>query len=94
MALDRPSHALDSRCSDYDVLSAAHKHSISGLVAEYIVAIDVTRPGFPADACLFAPRSLALRLVPSASSSPIDTLSWLWIDPAMLLILDAPIMTS
>ena len=27
-------------------------NSISGLVAEYIVAIDVTRARFPADACL------------------------------------------
>ena len=27
--------------------------SISGLVAEYIVAIDVTRLRFPADACVF-----------------------------------------
>ena len=28
------------------------EHSISGLVVEYIVAIDVTRVRFPADACL------------------------------------------
>jgi hypothetical protein len=28
------------------------EYSISGLVVEYIVAIDVTRVRFPADACL------------------------------------------
>ena len=93
-ALDRPSQSLESRCSEYDVLSAARKHSISGLVAEYIVAIDVTWARFPADACLLAPRSLALRLVRSASSSAIDTVSWLWRDPAILLILGALLMTS
>ena len=49
-ALDRPSHSLESRCSEYDVLTAVRKHSISGLVAEYIVAIDVTWAPFPADA--------------------------------------------
>ena len=49
-ALDRPSHSLESRCSEYDVLTAVRKHSISGLVAEYIIAIDVTRAPFPADA--------------------------------------------
>ena len=48
-ALDRPSQSLESRCSEYDVLSAAREHSISGLVAEYIVAIDVTRARRPAD---------------------------------------------
>ena len=50
MALDRPRHSLESRCADADVLTAARKDSISGLVAEYIVAIDVTRARFPADA--------------------------------------------
>ena len=32
------------------VMTSARKHSISGLVAEYIVAIDVTQARFPADA--------------------------------------------
>ena len=50
MALDRPRHALESRCADADVLTAARKDSISGLGAEYMVAMDVTGAGFPADA--------------------------------------------
>ena len=33
-------------------------HSISGLVAEYIVAIDVTRVRFPADAFLLSQKFL------------------------------------
>ena len=37
--------------------------SISGLVAEYIVAIDVTRVRFPADACLGSMGSLRLAIV-------------------------------
>ena len=44
---------------------ALHAQSISGLVAEYIVAIDVTRVRFPADAYAFcrkrAPRWRVLR---------------------------------
>ena len=34
----------------------AYFSSISGLVVEYIVAIDVTRVRFPADACVVAVR--------------------------------------
>ena len=36
---------------------------ISGLVVEYIVAIDVTRVRFPADACLGSMGSLRLAIV-------------------------------
>ena len=35
-------------------------HSISGLVAEYIVAIDVTRVRFPADALLWQRQASAI----------------------------------
>ena len=38
------------RAVGHTVMTSAHKHSVSGLVAEYIVAIDVTRARFPADA--------------------------------------------
>ena len=40
--------------------------SISGLVAEYIVAIDVTRVRFPADAFLFSLLRFALNSVASS----------------------------
>ena len=42
-------------------LAAALVHRISGLVVEYIVAIDVTRARFPADALLGAGSSAVLR---------------------------------
>ena len=38
------------RAVGHIVMTSAHMHNISGLVAEYFVAIDVTRAGFPADA--------------------------------------------
>ena len=38
------------RAVGHTVMTSVQKHSISGLVAEYIVAIDVTRARFPADA--------------------------------------------
>ena len=37
----------------YRFIHDARIHSISGLVVEYVVAIDVTRVRFPADAYLF-----------------------------------------
>ena len=37
------------------VLAGVEDSSISGLVVEYIVAIDVTRVRFPADALIFVP---------------------------------------
>ncbi len=38
------------RAVEHIVMTSVHKHSISGLVAEYIVAIDVTRARLRADA--------------------------------------------
>ena len=58
---------------DVQGFSISHSHqkslsSISGLVVEYIVAMDVTRVRFPADACSAGPcRSGGLcRLVPAS----------------------------
>ena len=51
-------------------LAAALVHRISGLVAEYIVAIDVTRAQFPADALLGAGRKARPRRMPSAANLP------------------------
>ena len=45
-------------------------HRISGLVVEYIVAIDVTRVRFPADACISI-RALALTAITMARSAQV-----------------------
>ena len=47
----------------FNSLVCTRKHRISGLVVEYIVAIDVTRARFPADAYVQP------RLVPAASGA-------------------------
>ena len=48
-----PKHAEDNQIRRF--------HSISGLVVEYIVAIDVTRVRFPADACIARAAILKVR---------------------------------
>ena len=44
-------HSQWSSCLRVSVILIVFVNSISGLVVEYIVAIDVTRARFPADAC-------------------------------------------
>ena len=44
------------------------KHRISSLVVEYIVAIDVTRVRFPADACMRALRISVVRVVANVAT--------------------------
>ena len=44
------------------------KHRISGLVVEYIVAIDVTRVRFPADACMQTLRFSVVRVVANVAT--------------------------
>ena len=58
---------MASRCIAFklDMLLA---QGISGLVVEYIVAIDVTRVRFPADAYFVRLCALPLQLAPSALS--------------------------
>ena len=46
------------------VLDMLHAQSISGLVVEYIVAIDVTRVRFPADAYLVHEYNLPFTCIP------------------------------
>ena len=46
------------------VLDMLHAQSISGLVVEYIVAIDVTRVRFPADAYLVHEHNLPFTYIP------------------------------